>query len=657
MAETTIQALEGYAALLDEAAQSAQNSAAKQHEYIHGGADVDVDTESGLVPSMAKQARLYLESIPDAVADLSAQMANGRIYDTFAAGRAATALNQYFWVTPAGSGLLRVAAFKKISDTDQVFSFSYAEGSELDAVVRKSANDDDLAHTFEDGHGFLLGWITLSRMLSFKGGVDVGSARLQEGPDGFELNDVSGFNIARLGMQKSVVSGLHIQSRPIPGMEITDESGFVLARFDNDPPAANLAGAVPCVPQLGQQQRTQIMHVIGYGQSLSRGINSIPAISTAQPYSNLMVASGTKVRNSESGYNASSFVALVELTQASEGETPVTGLCNGLVRRAVADGEVASDWVMLGSSPGRSARSVEQLGPSADPLADFNKLVRHIQDCKGTADSMGKSYSVWAYTWDQGESNYVGAYTRSPYQYAQLMLSLFDTLTKQVVALTGQNFQPYIFSYQVGGHRFYSVDKNTVALAQWRISKERPDVVLAVPVYAIPTLSGDVHLTNEGSWLLGEYRSRAMYHTMIRRGSKWRPLEPVSVDWKSDHIDIRFNVPKGPLVLDTALCAMAPNYGFDVRENDVVADIVSSVSVVADDTVRISLSRPASLDAVVSYARGRNGDPVGSGPVQGARGNLRDSHGLYDTAVSPLGNTFALHNPCVMFQYDRRTGF
>ena len=70
MAETTIQALEGYAALIEQAAQRSQNSSAKQHEYVHGGADVDVETESGPVPSMAKQARLYMDSIPDAVADL-----------------------------------------------------------------------------------------------------------------------------------------------------------------------------------------------------------------------------------------------------------------------------------------------------------------------------------------------------------------------------------------------------------------------------------------------------------------------------------------------------------------------------------------------------------------------------------------------------------
>jgi hypothetical protein len=534
-----------------------------------------------------------------------------------------------------------------------------ALSTQIDAITAliKPSQASNHPHTFEDAYGFLMAWITKECMLNIEGGVDMSSGQVTQSSSGIEFTDSNNFVMGRLGSRDSYLGGLNWRNSQAPGVEIVDEAGFIMGRFDNTPPAANPTAILTVTPELGRQQRTQIMHVIGYGQSLSRGINSIPAISTTQPYNNLMIASGTKVRNSEAGYNASSFVPLVEATAGSEGETPVTGLCNGLVRRAIADGEAASDWTFLGSSPGRSAYSVEQLGPSADQLSYYNKMVRHVQDCKSLADASGKTYSIWAYTWDQGESNYVGSYTRSPYQYTQLMLSLFDTLTKQVVGITGQEFQPYIFSYQVGGHRFYSVDKNTVALAQWRISRERSDFVVAVPVYAIPVVTGDVHLTNEGSWLLGEYRSRAMYHTMIRRCGKWRPLEPVAVEWKDDHIDVRFYAPKGPLVLDAALCALAPNFGFDVRESDAVVDIVTSVAVIADDTVRINISRPANAGAVLSYARGRQGDPVASGPVQGARGNLRDSHGLFDTAVSPLGNTFALHNPCVMFQYSRATGF
>lgn len=527
------------------------------------------------------------------------------------------------------------------------------------AAFIKASQASTVTHSFEDEHGFLIGEMTLGQVLRMQGGLDMTNGQVMQGNSGLEIFDANRFVMGRLGPVDSFLGGLNWRNTNTPGIEIADDYGFLLARYDGGAPATgNGAASAPIIPRLNRQQRTQIMLIIGYGQSLSRGINSIPAISTSQPYSNIMIASGTKIRNGDAGYNPTSFVPLVAKTEGTEGEDPVVALCNGLVRRAVADGEVATDWSFLGTSPGRSARSVEELGPSADFNAFYNKMVRYVQDAKNLADATGKSFSCWAYCWDQGESNYAGStFTKSPYQYAQLMLALFDTLSKQVVAITGQEFQPYIFSYQVGGHRFYGVDKNTIALSQWRISRERPDFVLAVPVYAIPVVTDDVHLTNEGSWLLGEYRSRAMYQTMIRRSGKWRPLEPIKVDWQADHIDVKFHVPSGPLVLDTAICAQAVNMGFDVREGDAVVDIITGVTVVGDDTVRIAISRAANATAVLTYARGRPTDPNRSGPLVGPRGNLRDSQGLQDTAVSPLGNTFALHNPCVMFQYSRATGF
>ncbi|MGU9835182.1 hypothetical protein ACU685_19695 [Pseudomonas sp. LF195] len=58
---TDIAALESYAGQLSEAAQRSRGAAEKQHQYIHGDAATDVVTESGPVPTIAKQARLSLE--------------------------------------------------------------------------------------------------------------------------------------------------------------------------------------------------------------------------------------------------------------------------------------------------------------------------------------------------------------------------------------------------------------------------------------------------------------------------------------------------------------------------------------------------------------------------------------------------------------------
>lgn len=58
---TDISALEVYAGQIAEAAVKSGAASEKQHEYIHGDDQADVFTESGFVPTIAKQARLSAE--------------------------------------------------------------------------------------------------------------------------------------------------------------------------------------------------------------------------------------------------------------------------------------------------------------------------------------------------------------------------------------------------------------------------------------------------------------------------------------------------------------------------------------------------------------------------------------------------------------------
>jgi hypothetical protein len=480
---------------------------------------------------------------------------------------------------------------------------------------------------------------------------------------GLGLSDTAGKSMAKFGVEESNINGLIVQPSTGPGLEIVDDNDFIHPGGDfsglDDSSGSGQSGG-PLNLELNQQQVTDFMGMWGYGQSLMEGAYATPVISTTQIYGNVMIASGNKIRFGDPGYDASSFVPLIETFRDPDGESPITSICNGVSRRVSEDAE-SLGGVFVAAAPGRGGQSVEALGPGGN--GDYDKMVSQIRDHANLAKSMGKTYSVWSYTWIQGEANYSttgsgATSTKSAYKYTQLQLELFDGLSREVSAITGQKFRPYLFTYQVGAHRKYSSDTMQIALAQWRASRMRPDVVMAAPVYIFPVIGDNLHLTNESSWLLGEYHSRAVYETMVRRNGKWRPLEPVSVDWANTYVDIKFHVPRGHLALDNTLVAAAPNFGFDIRESGaVVTSLISSVSVTGPDTVRLALSRPAAADALLSYARGRAGDPAASGPVIGARGNLRDTHGLYDTATSPLGNTFALHNWCVMFELNRKTGF
>ena len=623
---------------------------------IHGGRDYRINVQFNDVGESVQAAELAADQA-EAAADV-AQLTAG-VFITTAAGLAATVPGRFFSVPSTDSNEYLILYRNDAGVATEIKRYSSAAAlDQIKAMIDSFTDGSSTAFSFEDENRFPLLKLLVDGSLDMLGGT------LRNVGDGLELIDPNGFVVTRIGAAESNINGMFTRPTDVPGIEFVDGHGFMIGRFDSStaifgPPAKPVV-VPPTVAQLDQQQRTDHMQIIVDGQSLSRGVNAVPAISLAQPYQNLMLAGGVRRRPTESGYDATAFAPLVEFETSGEGESPAAGLCNGVTRRAIADGESAADWVMIGTSAGRSGRSVEQLSPP--PMGssnDFENIVQIVTDSKRVSDTMGKSYSVWAYAWAQGETNYIvdPAYTNSPYQYMQYQLNLFDTLTERVVGITGQKFKPYLFSYQVAAHRRYNRDSMPIALAQWRISRQRADVVLAVPAYILKVASDNLHLTNEASWLMGEYKSRAMYTTMVRRGGKWRPLEPVSVDWKADHIDIKFHVPRGELVLDDALATLTPNFGFDVREGEVLApDLITSVTITAPDSIRLALSRPAAANAVLSYARGRPGDAAHSGPATGARGNLRDTHGLYDTAVSPLGNTFALHNPCVMFQYDRNSG-
>ncbi len=78
---TDIAAMEGYAGMLSEAAQRSNAASQKQHQYVHGDEHTDVLTESGFVPSLAKQAKNVFEYL--AGFGSFSQEAQGSVVRTF----------------------------------------------------------------------------------------------------------------------------------------------------------------------------------------------------------------------------------------------------------------------------------------------------------------------------------------------------------------------------------------------------------------------------------------------------------------------------------------------------------------------------------------------------------------------------------------------
>ena len=136
---------------------------------------------------------------------------------------------------------------------------------------------------------------------------------------------------------------------------------------------------------------------------------------------------------------------------------------------------------------------------------------------------------------------------------------------------------------------------------------------------------------------MGEDYAKA-YRRVILEGQPWEPVRPKSVTREGATITISFYVPSPPLAFDKELVTDPGHLGFEyVDDGGAASPVVSSVALVRDDTVAVTLSaEPTAPNRRIRYAwTGKPG--AASGRTTGPRGNLRDS----DTTPSRAG--YRLH--------------
>ncbi|EPX4129391.1 sialate O-acetylesterase [Vibrio alginolyticus] len=391
---------------------------------------------------------------------------------------------------------------------------------------------------------------------------------------------------------------------------------------------------------------TDYMQLFTYGQSLSRGSTSIPPVSTVQPYNNVTFAGGVHSRGGDNP-DLSSFIPLVENTVGHEGETPTSGTLNHYVelleREGISHTDHSAQWI--GTAPGRGGEPIVALNKGT---LYWTGMIEQVQAANDIAQAEGRSHSVQAMTWTQGCADY--SRNTSKTAYKELLTQMKEDFAEDVSAITGQDFKPPIIHYQLAAHRRYNREEPTIALAFLELSNEDPDFYLACAMYNMEYNTDNLHLTPEGSRTLGYYYGRALKAILVDKAD-WKPLQPTNVFWQGKVIDIQFHVPHGELTIDTDWVAAAPNYGFDIWDNDgVLTDIISSVNVVAKDRVRLILSRAVLPNERLTYAKGRPGDPAHANRMTGPRGNLRDTHGMVSHYTGSDGSERYLHNWCVIFE-------
>lgn len=530
---------------------------------------------------------------------------------------------------------------------------AYIQGTEIQRI-------DSLGNsvTFQDSNGNVTGHFGSNGVYLY--GSDVHGQKLSGG-----LQDVFSVKGESIKMQ-----GTPIDKGDGAGLTVTDKYGYIIT-YSGVYGSYNFNAANETVAKdqyeitdtLGYQQNTTYKCCISYGQSLSRGTQALPLTSVTQPYLNVTLNGGSKARfGIDARYDASSFKPLVEEIAGTEGESPLSSCLNAVTRRAISEGGTAEEWKFFGAATGAGGRTAYQLSKDDPSTAWFSATVKLVKDANALALSRGETFSMWSILWLQGEADYTSSsFDKKPNAYQQRFLnSIWEPLVSQIKEITKQKFDPYVFSYQVAAHRRYSRDDMPIALAQWRMSKALPMYCLAAPCYMFQSASDNLHLTSLGSWLIGQYMARAKHQTMVKRSGKFRPLEPETVTWGNDTVKIKFHVPNGKLALDTVLTSSTPNFGFDIRNSSdvLIADAIQSVVISGDNEITVNLKTGLPKGLTLTYARGRIGDPAHSGPVTGARGNLRDTAGDFDVAIHPETLVeYPMHNACVMFEHNQINGF
>lgn len=644
-----IESLQAWGGQLAEAAESATASAKKQHEYVNGDASTDVLTESGLVPSLAKQVVLGQAKVSASLEEVASQMAGAMTYANTTLGLAGTNNEGYFSVPSSESSeyliLYKNAAglaveVKRYPSAMEVVSVRNDQNqhlSDLDSAgLRAYTGDGGVWPVMADADGrVLLGYDRDKHEV-------IGKGLLKKA----DLNDA----FYLLGGE----NGEAQYTGPGPVWPLlTDALGRVLLGYDEG--VKKLVGAFPAVTQPAQADQSEqpkplpagtepvakdINHFLFYGQSLSVGAQGTPVLSTTQPYSNITFNGGPRAAAGD--YSA--FKPLVEDAISpppdgggNRGETPCSGAANYAVElAAIEDGLKPSSHVVLASTAGHGGYSIDQLKKGT---AWYQKVIDHVTAAKALATTAAKSYSVHAFTWIQGETD-TDQNTKTQPAYRDLLSQLQRDVEADAMAISGQNRPVPCVTYQV---TYGVVRTPNMALAQLELAQTNSRFFLATPCYHLPFASDKTHLTAAGYKWLGHYFGRA-YKRLVIDGVKPQFINPVSAVCRGTVLSIRFKVPVAPLVLDAATLAATADHGFKVQD-DTGALTLSSIRVVNGNTVQATLNRALGANPKARYGLDYLG--IGLAILNGASGNLRDSE---SASVTIGGVSRPLYNVCPHFQ-------
>lgn len=375
-------------------------------------------------------------------------------------------------------------------------------------------------------------------------------------------------------------------------------------------------------------------HLPWYGQSLAAAGASTVAITTAPHARNRMFGGPGILR--PRGNDLITSVPARETSVNESGMAAGAALYASKVDLLLAAGGTHHDLLISSSAVGGAPIS-DLKKNGAQPF--YQQFMDSVQGGKNLLLGGGYAYGgVPVVNWIHGES----AEQQLTASYRADVEQLRADLVADIKSITGQSADPKFVVSQTSSHTIYSHTTPYAAIEQYKSFKAAPDsMILSGPKYQYTYAVDGLHLASASYTALGEKLFQINYE-LVEQGRAWRPLYPTAVIGAGTaQIDVSFNVPYGPLVLDTTLVTDPGNYGFEV--NDASGNVpITGITLQGGAAVRLALGRPLVGSPKLRYAyTGTSGAKAGA--TTGARGNLRDS----DPTVGASG---ALYNWCVHFE-------
>lgn len=407
--------------------------------------------------------------------------------------------------------------------------------------------------------------------------------------------------------------------------------------------------------------------IITNGQSLSIGSGANNPFDIIPKYhQNLMLKRVNSFDETQPIYNR--FTGLKNNPPVSENDTtngtnPQVGMGEAFVEMLEKECNVdvlANEWeehYLIYSSCGTGGLTIDQL-LAQDQYAYVDNTIKL---CKYLCDRNGWEIDMPAWVWMQGEQDIKGRMSSS--EYKTKLLQMHDKVCSSIKAITGQEYRPKCIIYQPSCQNIYTLDYGFsnpylgVPTAFTELLRENDEFIASTPVYIfepckIETLGAWVHLDEISYHILGAYNGYTLKKWCID-GIANKGLIPLNISLSGNSITITYNVPCPPLCIDESIVKKVPNFGFNVVKSD-NTELITNVEVLRD-RVKINCSENP-VGAKLRY--GLNGDKVslqgnpyvsGAGAYHGARGNLRDSQGMFVYADAE-GRKYPMYNWAYCFE-------